>query len=177
VYFDRVGAQRLYVSTRPDPTSDAWAVATELETPLANLNGYVGPDFGPDDLRLVVVNQSTREIHEATRPDTSSAWGVPLLLPGLGGQLDDGYPCLRSDGLELFFESNRAPPLALYRATRPSLDAPFRAPERMSFGPVIDVAKVGDCDLSADGRELVFVSDATVVGGDFDLHLTTREPL
>jgi hypothetical protein len=174
LYFDHYTPTQLFASTRPDPASIAWSspVAAESQANLANLSGA---DFGPDDLRLVVGDPTTYELYEVTRPDRSSPWGVPQLLVGLGGNTGDGYPALRSDGLEIFFESNRQPPIALYHALRPALDQPFGTAERLSFGPTIDASGVGDPDITADGRTLVMVAIPSTT--EFDVYLAERAPL
>lgn len=166
--------RQLVVSTRQSPTSAIWSASVPLET-VANLAGFEGADFGPDDLRLVVMNTTSREMYEVTRPTTSSPWGVPVLLPGLGGMTGDGYPAIRSDGLEIFWESTRQPPHAIYHALRPAIDQPFGAPERISFGPTIDGSGAGDPDITADGRTLVFVAIPST--DEYDVYLAERSPL
>jgi hypothetical protein len=175
MYLDHSAPTRLFASTRPAAASIAWSAAVAVESPEANLFGLSSADFGPDDLRLVVADSNTNELYEVTRPDRASPWGVPQLLAGLGGMTGDGYPALRSDGLEIFWESGRQPPVALYHALRPAIDQPFGAPERLSFGPTIDASGVGDPDIPADGRTLVMV--AVPGSTEYDVYIAEREPL
>ncbi len=176
LYFQHFTTRPLLVSTRPDQASTAWTAPVPLESPPANLAGFEGADFGPADLRLVVWETATNQLYETTRPTIDSPWGVPQVLPGLGGMTSDGYPAIRSDGLEIFWESTRQPPQAIYHAFRPAIDQPFGAPERLSLGTKVDGAPVGDPDISADGRTLCFVSISAGTG-EFDVYLAEREPL
>jgi hypothetical protein len=92
--------------------------------------------------------------------------------------MGDGYPALRGDGLEIFWESSRQLPQAIYRAERPALDQPFGPPMRVSLGPTVDTGDAGDPDISADGRVLIFVSNASVaIGGEYDVYVVERSPL
>jgi hypothetical protein len=179
LYLNRyLPAPRLYASTRSTPTATDWSIAAPVESPEANLMGFEGADFGPEDLRLVVTNATTKQLYESTRPDPCAPWGPPQLLPGLGGMMGDGYPALRGDGLEIFWESSRQLPQAIYRAERPALDQPFGPPMRVSLGPTVDTGDAGDPDISADGRVLIFVSNASVaIGGEYDVYVVERSPL
>jgi Tol biopolymer transport system component len=169
LYFQRYVPVRLLESTRGSTSSTAWSTPTTI----AALAGYQGADFGPDDLRVVMMDTSTTELYEATRPDRLSPWGTPQLLANVGGMTGDGFPSLRGDGLEIFWESSRSQPQAIYHAVRPALDQPFGQATRVSLG-ALDTADVGDPDISADGHVLVVVSNATTGTGEYDVYTATR---
>ena len=162
--------QRFYTTTRSDPSSAAWSGVVEIPMD-GNLYGYFGMDVGANDMRLVIGDFNSR-LYEA-RPD-ASAWGVPSDL-GIGGMFNDSYPSLRADGLEIFWQSQRSGTLAtIWHATRPALDQPFTGVERIPLGP-LDLADVGDPDISADGRTLTIVSNIADV--NYNVYIVDRVPL
>lgn len=162
-YADAIG---LYVSTGD---AGGWSPGVALP----GFDGFSGPDVAVGDTRLVASRSDAgmRSIYEATRANPDAPWGDPVRLDlGFG---DDGYPSLREDGLELFWERDEAGTAAIYRAQRASLNAPFGAAERVEIGGA-GAAGVGDPDISDDGRTLVFWS---LLSGGLDLYLATRDPL
>jgi hypothetical protein len=58
------------------------------------------------------------DLYEATRPDRSSPFGAPVMISELASISDDDDPALSSDGLTLYFSSDRDGDRDLYAARR-----------------------------------------------------------
>lgn len=163
LYYDRgneMGLQRCAVMGDRCTGSEA----------VPGLEGFGGADVALGDTHLVVSRGG--DLYESVRASTAEPWPAPRLLP-LGGAEMDGFPSLREDGLEIFWERNTATRPAIWRATRPSLDAPFGDPELVSFAGLS--GPTGDPDISADGRTLAFVaSPESGATGEFDVFLARR---
>jgi Tol biopolymer transport system component len=93
---------------------------------------------------------------------------------------NDWRPTVRSDGLELFFHSDRPESMGydIWVSTRPDLSSVWSPPSRV--GPPIDT----DSDeqfpaVSADGSTLVFSSNrpGSMGSGTSDLWVSTRRPI
>lgn len=159
----------LWSTTR---TGTTWSAPMQLDP--AVFTTFHGPDFGSGDLSLQV--NSASELFEFSRDSAQGPWGTPRSL-GLTFA-DGGYPSMRSDGLEIYFERNATgDPPEIFRATRASRDDPFGPPEKVLFGGSFDSAGSGDPDLSEDGEVMAFVSDEPNSLGLFDIYITRRAPL
>ncbi len=105
------------------------------------------------------------------------SFGTPALVPGLNTAANDLRPNLRRDGLEIFFDSNRAGGLGgldLWTATRASTSDPWSAPTNL--GPNVN-SSANDLrpSLSWDGTTLYFGSTRAGGEGSQDIYVTTRE--
>jgi Tol biopolymer transport system component len=88
---------------------------------------------------------------------------------------------VRSDGLEIFFESNRFGSIRgsqdIYTATRASTSSPWSMPVNLGF--VVNTSLIeGGPAISFDGTELYFMSNrffGTI--GDQDVYVSKREPV
>jgi formylglycine-generating enzyme required for sulfatase activity/serine/threonine protein kinase len=123
------------------------------------------------------------EILTATRPDLDSPFSN---RQGAGSVINDGpswdsAPELSFDGLQLVFQSGRGSPngdgnLDLFLARRPTLEAPFGAPERLDAS-INSPQGEGGPYLSADGLTLVYPSGRQGGAGNLDLWQATRPSL
>gem|GEM_PF-4465699 len=169
IYFNRYNPDRIYTSTRSSAQTTDWSPPVLVETLHPNLAGFHSPDFA-GDLRVVVTKDGM--IWEATRVSASDAWGVPISL-GIAGSV----PCMRRDGLELLREGavaiNGTASIAIFRHTRASVTDAFGAAERLSFG-ALDVAGVGDPELSHDGRTLIFSAEEVLGNVTYDIYISER---
>ncbi|MFC1604220.1 TolB family protein, partial [Planctomycetota bacterium] len=111
------------------------------------------------------------------RPTVSDSWGVPVNLGDLvNSSAEDLAPSISSDGLSLFFHSNRSGghgSLDLWVSTRSTPEGDWGNP--MNLGPLVN-SSVDDrtpC-ISADGLILYFVSNRPGGYGDTDIWITTR---
>ncbi len=118
---------------------------------------------GPGDFDLYV---SARQ--------TDGTWGVATPVVELNTAFNDSRPALRSDGLEIFFQSNRpgSTALDLWSATRGTTTEAWSAatnlgPPNTAFGDVQPT-------ISSDRELLIFSSNRDEGSGGFDLYMTTR---
>ena len=143
------------------------------------------PALSADGLTLIF--SSTRpgslgdiDLWQATRTNTSAELGnVTNLGPTINSPSRDSGAHISSDGLVLFFESDRAGGAGkndLYLSTRPTKDAPFGKP--VSFDATINTpdAEQGPC-LSSDGQTLMFYSDRPGGQGEADIWMSRRVPV
>jgi len=111
-------------------------------------------------------------------PDGS--FGPASVVPELSGPSTDSRPSIRHDGLEIFFQSNRAgsfgTALDLWTATRESTLDAWSAP--VNLGGTINTATIeNNANLSSDRLTLFFSSDRPGGFGGLDLYVTTRTRL
>jgi Tol biopolymer transport system component len=104
-------------------------------------------------------------------------FGTPTNLgPTVNSSVRDGRPTISSDGLELFFPSERPGGLGdrdIYVTTRSTLDEPWGEP--VNLGPPVNTSdREAGPDLSADDLSLFFQSDRPGGSGGTDLYVTTR---
>jgi hypothetical protein len=140
---------------------------------IPNLEAFGGADVAVGETHLVVSRAG--DLFEAVRASPLDPWPVPAPIVELAGPEQDGFPSLREDGLEIFWERDAPTIPSIWRAVRPSIDAPFGPAERVSFvglsGPT------GDPDIDATGTTLVFVASPESGGtGEFDIFLARRTP-
>jgi hypothetical protein len=144
-------------------------------------------DDDEDGVALLFFN-STRPPGSATNAElyvspqhSDGSFGLPTLLSELNSPCNEQRPSIRSDGLEIFFFSNR--PVAggatcaidtdLWVATRDTLSQVWNTPENV--GPVVNGASNEQQPyLSSDGRTLYFASNRPGGLGLLDLYMTTR---
>jgi hypothetical protein len=103
-------------------------------------------------------------------------WGTPMPLPApINGPYADSGPSLSSDGLSLYFGSNRSGGYGnydLWVSTRTSRDAPWGTP--VNLGPKVNGSYYDNHpSISADGLSLYF--DSARPGGlGYDIWVTRR---
>lgn len=99
-------------------------------------------------------------IFRAQRSTVSQSFGAPIALTPVNTSAYELSPSVSSDGLMLFFASDRSKGSHLYVSTRTSRVSEFDAPSEVAN---VDSAMVtgneSDPFLTADGQELWFVSD------------------
>lgn len=102
---------------------------------------------------------------------------APRLVPHVNSDSNDSRPNLRRDGLELFFDSNRAGTLGLadiFSSVRDSVFHPWSDPAPL--GPLVNsAASETRPSLSWDGTTLVFGSNRPGGEGGNDVYVTTRQ--
>jgi hypothetical protein len=157
------GSRDLWVAERPTPTE-----AFRAPTPLLELNSASGeflPRLSADELSIVFISQrpegrGATDIWQARRSSASAPFGAPTNLAELNTNVEETGAWLSSDGLTIYFSSNRpggTGRLDIWRATRSSVDQPFGPAEDM---PGINTASDElDFALSSNERELLLSSD------------------
>jgi Tol biopolymer transport system component len=108
-----------------------------------------------------------------------ASFGAPALASGLNTALDDSRPNVRRDGLEIFFDSNRAGGIGLidiWTATRASTSDAWSSPTNLGAS-VNSAANDLRPSLSWDATTLYFGSNRAGGEGNQDLYATTRPKL
>ncbi|MEO8180290.1 MAG: hypothetical protein ABI895_15750 [Deltaproteobacteria bacterium] len=157
------GSRDLWVAERSTPTG-----AFGAPTPLLELNtasGELLPRLSADELSIVFTSQrpegrGATDIWQAQRSSAAAPFGAPENLAELNTGADETGAWLSSDGLTMFFTSNRAGGqgrLDIWRASRTSIDQPFGPAENMRGlnSPSDEL----DISLSSNERELLLSSD------------------
>ena len=138
-----------------------------------------GPSISADGLTLFFSSMGaggygSADIWVATRVTKDEPWDTPVNLgPIVNSGALDTEADISSDGLELYFESERSGGFGgadIWMTRRETKNEPWGAP--VNLGPLINTgAGDGEPCISADGLELYFVSDRH--GAD-DLWVATR---
>lgn len=157
------GSRDLWLAERASLSSSFGA-----PTPLGELNtasDELLPRTSADELTMVFTSRRPEgkgrtDIWRARRSSVSAAFAEPENVAELNTDVDDTGAWVSSDGLTVFFASNRAGgqgSLDFWRATRTSPDEPFGVGEVMevlnSPGEDLDLA------FSSTEREVFFSSD------------------
>ena len=134
------------------------------------------PSLSQDMLELFFTSKAngTYDIWTSTRSDMSEPWAPAVVVDELSDESYESEPSLSSDGLTLWFSSNRpgAPMVPRIWVThRPSRSEPWGVPEIMDWG-----TSDNDRGPSVDATDLhiVFYSKRTTSGDEADLYLASR---
>jgi len=163
---------------------DAMLGAFSLPEPISELNGAGSSEDDPTatgDL-LEIYFDSDRpatgaamgDIWVAKRASTADPWDPPQLVTELASLADDTSPDISSDGLTMYFASDRAKAgdRDLYVTTRKSRGDPWSTPVRIS--ELSTTFEEGSAVETADRLHLVFSSGRN---GSLDLFVATRAVL
>jgi hypothetical protein len=157
------GSRDLWFAERP-----AVAASFGPATPLTELNSSsidLHPRTSADELSILFTSlrpegRGRADIWRARRSAVGAAFGAPENVADLNTDADETGAWLSSDGLQVFFTSNRAGGqggLDIWRAARASADAPFGPAQVMAelntAGDELDIA------FSSTERELLFSSN------------------
>jgi Tol biopolymer transport system component len=188
----RNGRAFLFVSTRAGGCGGAdiyaarlhetkgWSAPSNLGCSINSAGGEASPSLTDTELYF----SSTRaggpggsDIYVSAFDGAS--FGTPALAAGLNTADNDFRPNVRRDGLEIFFDSNRAGGvggLDIWTATRASVSDPWSPPTNLG-GAVNSTANDLRPSLSWDGTTLYFGSARAGGEGSQDLYVTTRPKL
>jgi hypothetical protein len=131
--------------------------------------GETTPELAPDGLGLHFAaalpgGTGGLDLYFTARPAPGSlVFGAPIEVAALDSPATDDGAALRADGLEVFFASDRAGTLDVWRAARAAPADPWGAP-----APVAGVSGIGvqgGPALSADARVLYFHGETTAPAG------------
>jgi hypothetical protein len=177
-----VGGFDLYQSYRADVDDDlGWQAPASLGANVNSTADETAPDWfdnGGHPQLLFTSNRpgvGSNDLYVSDRqPDGS--WGPARLIPDLSTPDFEQRPSIRSDGLEIFFHSDRpgTPGIGgdLWTATRASTSEPWSTPVNVAAlnTNVNDIL----AHLSPDGRTLHWSSQRPGGSGGFDLWMATR---
>ena len=185
------GNYDLWVTTRVT-TEDEWGIPTNLGPKVNSSASEAYPDISSDGLSLFFQDGHPLWPELPRRPDgyglgdlwvteretLTEDWGIPDNLgPIVNSPYWDGTPCISSDGLILYFSSDRpggSGGYDIWMTTRKTNDDDWDAP--VNLKPNINSAdwEYG-VSVSSDGLALFFMSVGnTSVYGGCDLWMTTR---
>lgn len=183
-----IGGNDLYVSWRVHVHDDgAWGPAMNLSS--VNSVGFdSGPTFLEND------ESGTAQLYFNSAPSVGGTqavadiyvsslgpggFGPPAIVPELNSPVQEGRPYIRHDGLEIFFQSNRSGPLAIWRSTRSSTTQPWTPPV-LAISPAglndPGVTAVTTPVLSGDGT-MLFIGVVRPGIDMGDIYVSTREKL
>jgi Tol biopolymer transport system component len=150
----------------PTGTFDAPVLLTGV-----NMASNGPPRLTADELELYL--SLNTNIYRAQRSTTSEPFGAPIALTQLNTAAQESDPGVSSDGLMLFFDSNRVSGQGyeLYVSTRTSRVGEFDAPSQVAnvnsaTTTVLDVHPF----VTVDGQELWFVSTRAGGLGSLDIY-------
>lgn len=160
----------LLVAPRRSSASE-FGAAVALEADLSGLEAPDGPDLTADGLLLLLTDKTaaadSRDLFVLSRSDVRDSFGVPVLALDAPGT-EEAYGAITADGLGVYFHRVGE----LYYAERDSRDVPFGTPVRLPLND--ELATVEDPEISDDGTELFFNSDALPGGAGGDDILVAR---
>ncbi len=163
--------QDLWVARRSSLTSP-WSASVRLDPPVNSDGPVGGPCISSDGLELYfsdgmpvqyegsgcVPNSAGYgggDIWVSRRAARDDAWGDPVNLgPPVNTSSYEDHPCLTSNGLSLYFTSNRSGSYTLWVTTRPAIDADWGQPERL--GAIDMIMYETTPFISPDGLSLYF---------------------
>jgi Tol biopolymer transport system component len=140
------------------------------------------PSISADGLELYFLSRRTGgfsswDIWVAKRESLSHPWQEPVNLgPKVNSGNSNWSVCISADGLELYFEANRAGNYGgvdIWIAARETKDDPWGDP--VNLGPTVNSSKNDACpSVSVDGLELYFRSNRPGTYGYHDLWVSKR---
>jgi hypothetical protein len=185
LYFQRMvnNIGKIWVTRRTTPDSE-WG-------PPSNLLSGAGPCLSADGLQLYFMEYlpggsdvdlwvSTRQTSERMPEDY---WDIPVNLGATVNSSSGDYtPSLSTDGLELYFSSDRSGGFGswdLWVTTRPTVDDNWDTP--INLGPTLNTSGEDNWPgISPDGLLLFFGSNRSGGSGSWDLYMarraTTKDP-
>jgi OOP family OmpA-OmpF porin len=171
-----VGARDLYSAIRAT-SSDEFAEPVLLDHVNSSANDHL-PRISADGLTLIFTSArgTSGDLWVATRASSADSFGTPVALPGSINTTSaaEASGGLSSDGLRLYFDSNRAGGAGgydMYMATRATTSDTFADPVALSAlnTPAADY----NIFVSADDQELFFSSNR-VSSATYQLYRSLR---
>ncbi len=175
---DAVGS--MWLARRATRESE-WEPATLLG-PTINASDSGPPFITPDGLMLFLDGNrpgtyGSFDLWVATRASVKDEWNTPINLGAtVNSSAEDWGASLSSDGLELYFTSNRPGGQGnydLWMTTRATVDGDWGAPVNLG-SPLSTSAVETFPSISADGLVLFFASGRPGGYGNLDLYMARR---
>ena len=163
------GGSDIWVSTRASRSAE-WSPPTrviELASSVDDYEPYVLP--GTLTMYFTTKIAGDGEPVRSERPNVATAFGGPVVVPGIAHTGYEGSCFVTPDERGILFHSDRGANRDIYRATRPTANDPFSPAVALSE---IDMGmKEEDPWLSPDGHVLIFSANPA---GQYDLYMATR---
>ena len=177
MYYYRTGGgiSRLMLTKRAS-INNPWLPGVEI-LELNVLGSVYNPRLTPDELTMVFSGNNLSggkgglDIWIANRPNTSSPFSNVTNLDEINTAASDGHPYISSDGMTLYFASDRNSSGIgqLFKATRDSLDDPFDNLEHLSFFDSPG-SSVQFPFISSDGSTFYFAK--SISGAPLDIYVS-----
>jgi len=162
-----VGYHDLWMCTRLS-TDDPWEPPVNMGAIINSPNGDISPSVSQDGQIFIFASKNRSgglgdyDLWMSTRPAAEGDWAAPVNMgPAVNSSAFDGEACLSTDGLALFFCSNRSGGNGgsdMWVTTRPSQAAAWSPP--VNLGPAINTSgSEGLPSLSPDQKTLYFGSN------------------
>jgi len=154
--------------------------------PIVNSSSHEeGPYIPPDGLSLYF--SSTRsgghgdyDLWVSKRPTIDDDWASPINLGSeINSSAGEYEPYISSDGLDLYFYSNRSGGYGSYDlwvATRQNVQDQWSAPKNVG-SPINSSRGENDPVISADGLEIYFDSNRSGGSGGWDIYVGKRQTI
>jgi hypothetical protein len=179
-----VGNHDLWMSTRAS-RNDPWGTPVNMGAPFNSSGKEVSSIISHDGLTFIFAStrsggRGNYDLWMSTRPAAESDWAAPVNLgPAVNSSAFDGEVCLSTDGLALFFSSNRPGGMGSYDmwvTTRRNQAAAWSPP--VNLGPAINTSSIeGAPCLSPDQKKLYFVSNQPGGIGGWDMYEVPIVPI
>jgi len=165
-----VGNHDLWMCTRAS-RNDPWGTPVNMGAPFNSGGHDICPIISHDGLTFIFASNRSGGLGDldlwmSTRPTAEGDWAAPVNMgPTVNSSAWDGEECLSTDGLALFFCSNRSGGMGSYDlwvTTRRSQAAAWSPP--VNFGPAINTS-------GGDGAPSLLPDQKTLycgIGGDYD---------
>ena len=161
-----VGNHDLWMCTRSS-RNDPWGTPVNMGAPFNSGSPDISPTISHDGLTFIFASIRSGGLGDydlwmSTRPAAESDWAAPVNMgPAVNSSAFDAEGSLSTDGLALFFCSNRPGGMGSYDhwvTTRPSQAAAWSPP--VNLGPVINTSGIdGAPSLSSYLKTLYFPSN------------------
>jgi len=166
-----VGNHDLWMCTRAS-RNDPWGTPVNMGAPLNSGSADISPTISHDGLTFIFASKNRSgglgdyDLWMSTRPAAESDWAVPVNMgPAVNSSTFDAEPCLSTDGLALFFCSNRPGGMGSYDlwvTTRLSQAAAWSPP--VNLGPAINTSSIEASPCLSPDQKTLYCG----IGGDGD---------
>ena len=174
------GGYDIWLYTR-ETIYDDWSGPVNIGSPINNSYGQGNPDIWADGLTLIFDDDRPggpggySDMWISTRVAIDEPWSEPVPL-SVNSPYDDSHSSVTSDGLLLFFCSDRPGGFGgrdIYFSTRATINDDWSEP--VNLGPIVNSSfRESGVDVSSDGLMLFFDSDRPGGYGGRDIWVTTR---
>lgn len=156
----------------------AFLQVDDVKTASSALLSAGDPAISADGLTMVAISGSPADLVLAKRENLTAQFSAPQTLTALNSDTADVAPCLSSNGLTLYFASDRTGGRGgydLYESNRPTVDDNFSQVARMR--QINTSSDETDPTVSADGLTLYFAGNRAGGRGGMDIFIATRTSL
>jgi Tol biopolymer transport system component len=172
------GGGDIWVTRRQTTDSEWWSTPMNLGPPVNSPSGEGTPSISADGLTLFFSSKrpggyGSLDLWVTTRETKEDDWGTPVNLGShVNSSSEDNNPSISSDGLELYFTSDRAD-WKIWVTRRATIGEPWGTPMSLDWPVNSDTASMHP-SISADCLTLLFCSWRSGGYGKADIWTTTR---